>query len=116
MRGELAVDQQRAPVMHVPFAVGAGEFATLVRSDRQLRAVALRAKLNVVVRIESKGMAAWNLVQPAFPDLKILRHRAQRSHHWTDVEICHGTLPSGLTARQAGTRRAISTLRLPSSA
>ena len=60
----------------------------------KMRAVALCAKMNVALGIESEIVAAGNVVQPSFLHLEILRCGAQRSHHWSDVEICHEVLPS----------------------
>ena len=73
--------------MRLPAAVGGGQVARLLGLYRKLRAVALCAKLNVAVRIESEVVAAGNVVQPSVLDLEILRCSAQRSHHRADVVV-----------------------------
>src|SRR4051794_22944026 len=96
VRREFAVDLQGTPVVRLPVPVGSREFTLLLGLDRKLRAVALRAKLNIAVRIESEIVAARDMMQPSIADLEILRCGAQRSHHRADVEVGHAGTPCGL--------------------
>src|SRR3954470_20296057 len=89
VRREFPVDLQGAPVVRLPVPVGSREFTLLLGLDRKLRAVALRAKLNIAVRSEPEIVAARDMMQPSIADLEILRCGAQRSHHRADVEVCH---------------------------
>src|SRR5436190_19238775 len=85
--------------------VSRGQLTPLLGLHRELRAVALRAKMNVTVGIELEVVAAGNVVQPPFLDLEIFRCCAERSHHRADVEICHGVLLCG-SAKGSGHRPA----------
>src|SRR3954468_9701587 len=89
VRREFPVDLQGTPVARLPVTIGSRQFTLLLGLDRKLRAVALRAKLNIAVRIESEIVAARDMMQPSIADLEILRCGAQRSHHRADVEVCH---------------------------
>src|SRR3954447_7471804 len=94
MRGKFPVDLKRTPIVRLPMVIGRGQLTSLLGLHCKMRAVALCAKMNVALGIESEIVAAGNVVQPSFLHLEILRCGAQRSHHWSDVEICHEVLPS----------------------
>src|SRR5437588_4550592 len=72
MGGKFPVDQQRTPIMRLPMTVSRGQFTSLFGLHREMRAVALCAKLDVAVGIEPEIVAAGNVVQPSFLDLEIL--------------------------------------------